>query len=192
MKWLAGGHITSDNGSNLFELRPNHKRAIVKRVHKSNHVSDQVKADILESTLGDDVSDIAQSVRNFCRATTSDLAVKEQIWNDILDPNSSLSLYEKNALMGGFYSWDQVDALDGFYDKFYDSLETIYTNQTWKFVSSYTATMLPRMKIEDRHIVKLITIKSQVADNNGNYMKVLQDGIELLIRSKKIRDMAKK
>ena len=50
--------------------------------------------------------------------------------------------------------------------------------------------MLPRKVIEDRHIVKLITIKSQVADTNAMFNGVLQDGIELLIRSKRIRELA--
>ena len=31
---------------------------------------------------------------------------KEKIWNELLDPNSKYSSKEKQAMMGGFYSWD--------------------------------------------------------------------------------------
>jgi hypothetical protein len=190
LQWLTEGNITSADGQEIFSLKPNHKRAIVKRIHKSSSVSDETKAEILQSVLGDDQSDLAKACRLTCQATTSNLEEKEKIWNDILDPKSSHSLYDKNALMGGFYCWDQVDDLDSFYDKFYEQVETLHVNHTFKFVSSFFFGMMPRMKIEDKHIVKLMTIKSQVADNNSMFMKVLQDGIELLIRSRKIREMA--
>jgi hypothetical protein len=51
--------------------------------------------------------------------------------------------------------------------------------------------MLPRMQIEDRHIVKLAIVKSQVPDTNSTWSNILQDGIELLVRSKRIRENAK-
>ena len=92
--------------------------------------------------------------------------------------------------MGGFYAWDQLDVCSHFFDKFYDCLETMQDGHTYKYIETFFYSMLPRMQIEDRHIVKLMTIKSQVADTNSMYMNILQDGIELLIRSKKIRENA--
>ena len=47
------------------------------------------------------------------------------------------------------------------------------------------------MRIEDRHIVKLISIKSLVPDTNKMYVKVLQNGIELLVKSRLVREKAK-
>jgi hypothetical protein len=48
--------------------------------------------------------------------------------------------------------------------------------------------MLPLFEIEDDHILKLLTIKSEVPDNNNTFINILQDGIEKLIRCKKIRE----
>ena len=63
-------------------------------------------------------------------------------------------------------------------------------DHVYKYMETFFYHMLPRMHVEDRHIVKLLTIKSQVPDTNSMYMNMLQDGIELLIRSKRIREMA--
>jgi len=46
------------------------------------------------------------------------------------------------------------------------------------------------MTIDDKHIVKLVLLKNDVADNNKTTMNMLQDGIELLLRSKTIREYA--
>lgn len=50
--------------------------------------------------------------------------------------------------------------------------------------------MLPRMKISDSHIVKLVSLKLETSDNEGMFANTLQDGIELLMRSKAIRELA--
>jgi hypothetical protein len=51
--------------------------------------------------------------------------------------------------------------------------------------------MLPRMEIKDEHIVKLMELKVETSDNEATFSNMLQDGIELLIRSKTIRDFAR-
>ena len=46
------------------------------------------------------------------------------------------------------------------------------------------------MEIKDEHIVKMMTLKLQTPDNNSNFTNLLNEGIELLIRSKEIREFA--
>ena len=50
--------------------------------------------------------------------------------------------------------------------------------------------MVPTLEIEDRHIVKLINIKSKVPDTNKVFMNILQDNIETLLRIKNVRAFA--
>ena len=78
-----------------------------------------------------------------------------------------------------------------FFDRFYECLEDMHHDHAHKYLETFFYHMLPRMQIEDRHIVQLMSIKSRVADNNSTFMNMLQDGIELLIRSKRIRELAK-
>ena len=51
--------------------------------------------------------------------------------------------------------------------------------------------MLPRMEIEDEHIVKLVELKKETADTENLFRQKLQDGIEILLRCKTIRDYAR-
>jgi hypothetical protein len=50
--------------------------------------------------------------------------------------------------------------------------------------------MVPTLEVEDKHIVKLINIKSKVPDTNKTFMNILQDNIELLLRIKNVRELS--
>ena len=138
----------------------------------------------------DDKSDLATACRLSCQAASFDLGSKEKVFSQLTEPNSELSAHERGALMAGFYSWDQVDELAPFYERFYDSLALMEDGHTYKYLSKYFYAMLPRMQITEQHIVKLMTLKTQVADTNSAWINILQDGIELLLRSKRIREFA--
>jgi hypothetical protein len=95
--------------------------------------------------------------------------------------------------MGGFYGHDQHDIVEDYYDKFYEVLPIMYKNSTHKKFESFFNTMLPRSgEIKDEHIVKLICLKQETPDIEKQFMNTLQDGIELLIRSKEIKALNKK
>jgi len=66
----------------------------------------------------------------------------------------------------------------------------MHESLTYKYLDTFFTYMLPRMNIKDSHIVKLVTIKASIADTNSMFMNILQDAIELLIKSKKIREFA--
>jgi len=52
--------------------------------------------------------------------------------------------------------------------------------------------MLPRMgEIKNEHIVRLVCLKQDTPDTDKVFTKTLQDGIELLIRTKEIRALNK-
>jgi len=59
---------------------------------------------LLEATLGDDKSDLAENCRAFCLAGLPDPEVKARVWAEVTDPDSTDSVYLRNAKMGGFYS----------------------------------------------------------------------------------------
>ena len=93
--------------------------------------------------------------------------------------------------MSGFFQSNQIEICTPYFDKFYDALSSLHKDHTYKYIETFFNLLLPRMQIEDSHIVKLMTIKSKVADTNNMYMLVLQDGIDNLIRSKVIREYAR-
>jgi hypothetical protein len=46
------------------------------------------------------------------------------------------------------------------------------------------------MEIKDEHIVKLVSLKIDTPDNSTNFANMLSEGIELVMRSKTVRDYA--
>ena len=51
--------------------------------------------------------------------------------------------------------------------------------------------LLPRIEIKDSDIVKLVSLKISTPDNNSNFIKEINDFIELLVRSKTVREYAR-
>lgn len=190
--WNKAGfvHSAGSPDTKIFEIKKSHKISIVKCVYKSADYGDDHKKALMEEVLVDDKSDLATQTRLTCEAMTNDPVLKEKIWQELIDPKTTCSLYERRSKMAGFYSSTNQEVYLPYYDKFYDYLSDLHVDHTYKYIESFFYSLLPRKTIEDRHIVKLMTIKTQVADTNNMYMNVLQDGIELLIRSKTIREYA--
>ena len=142
----------------------------------------------MEMILADDKSDIADRCRAACMASLPDPEIKAKVWAEITDPNNSDSVYVRTSKMSGFYGHDQHDIVKGYFDKFYEILPQMHKDCTHKKFESFFHTMLPRSgEIRDDHIVKLMCLKQETPDNEKQFMNTLQDGIELLIRSKEIR-----
>lgn len=164
---------------------------IVKRLHKLRNLSDEEKANYLEMVLGDDQSDNAIRTRLSCMAASTSPEVKAQVWQDLVSHDSKYSLYEKRALMAGFYSASDMDNYRVYAEEFYKCLPTFQLHHGFKYIQTFFTSMLPTLEIEDRHIVALMHVKMSVADTNAMYQNVLQDAIEKLLKIKRIREFSK-
>jgi hypothetical protein len=71
---------------------------------KSPHLTTEEKNQILEKIVGEDKSDLAKRVRIQCETSIPDAAVKEKAWLEIINPKSTMSDVEKQAMMSGFYA----------------------------------------------------------------------------------------
>lgn len=192
--WLEHGHIhaTCENPTaSMYELKQAHKVAIVKTLHKLQNLKIDDKARYLDMVLADDKSDTAVMTRLSCMAASATPDVKAQVWHDLLSPDSKYSLYEKRALMTGFYSGADMDNYRMYAEKFYQCLPTLSQEHTYKFIETFFANMLPTLEIDDGHIVSLMHVKMSVADTNGMYQNVLQDAVERLLKMKRIREYSK-
>lgn len=129
MAWKEKGYIYAPkefvDGSNeesLCSLNRSHILLILKKLFKLSLLTTVEKLKLLEEVLKDDKSDIATRTRMACMASIPDAQTKEQVWNELTDPKSQFSLYEKSAKMSGFYSFDQMDLCSPYFEKFYEVL----------------------------------------------------------------------
>ena len=186
--WLETGKITVGDAQ-LFDITKSHKHTILKMLFRSKDFSTTDKMELLEMTLGDEKSDLGDRTRATCMASLPDPAVKATIWDELTDPANTESKKMKEAKMAGFYSMNQIDILAPYFEKFYDTLPVMQKQLSGLGFEPYFFTLLPRMVVEDRHIVKLVALKQDTPDNEKAFMNLLQDGVELLLRSKQIREL---
>jgi hypothetical protein len=106
--WHLKGHFFhgEQRDNYLRPLMKSHRLSILKQFYKQSHISLEEKEKLKESILGTDQSDININVAHTCRASLPDPSIKEEVWNQLVDPESQLSLYQKKALMEGFHQWD--------------------------------------------------------------------------------------
>ena len=82
-----------------------------------------------------------------------------------------------------------MDLIRPYFDKFYQVFPHVYEKSIFKYVENFNS-LLPRMEIKDEHIVKLLALKLQTADNNTNFANLLNEDLELVMRSKQVREYA--
>lgn len=85
--------------------------------------------------------------------------------------------------MRGFYAWNQMDILQPYIDKYYEELADFDKRHSNQYVNSFLSLMRPTVKIDDCHIVALVTVNGNVPDTNSAYKKKLEENIELLVRA---------
>ena len=95
-----------------------------------------------------------------------DPAVKERVWQELIDPNNTDSLYIKNAKMAGFYSLNQIDIVQPYFDKFFDILVEMKNTKVNKEFESFFWNLLPSMQVQDSHIVRLVSILQDTPDTD--------------------------
>ncbi len=82
-KWLEEGAIIRENGEEVFKLGTQHKYSIVKLVYEEPSYPLELKQALLEKTIGDDNSDLAQNLRLTCRSLLPFEESKAQVWAEI-------------------------------------------------------------------------------------------------------------
>ena len=93
--------------------------------------------------------------------------------------------------MSGFYCSDQLELIAPYFDKFFEVLPMLNEKTTYKYLNQFFNSMLPTTEIKDSYIVRLVALKNETPDRAKNFSSMLQDGIEILIRTMQLREFAK-
>lgn len=93
-----------------------------------------------------------------------DAANKAKTWAEITDLNSKDSVYLRSAKIAGFYSWDQIDIIAPYFEKYYEILPVLSKGSSFRYFETFFHSLLPTMQIADQHIVKLVALKAETAD----------------------------
>ena len=136
--------------------------------------------------LGVDQSDLAKNCRAHCHASLPDPKTKALVWEQITDPGNPDSSIVKAAKMTGFASKEQIDLLEPYFDKFFDTLVLQSKMSSYKSLCSFFHAMLPRLSVKDDYIFRLYQLLYDTPDSQGPFQSTLKDGIDILFRTQRI------
>lgn len=137
--WVDKKQIYSvaDPDTKIYDLVQNNFFAICKVLFKSPHMTTDEKNALLEQVVGDDKSDLAKNVTIQCGVSIPDPAAKENAWKEIVNPNSTYSDKERQAMMSGFYAYSQLELTRPYADKYYEALKDFNKHHSWKYMDSF-------------------------------------------------------
>lgn len=82
-----------------------------------------------------------------CKAATPTKENKAEVWKILTEKDSSYSMYEREAMISGFYSYDQLDILEPYFDKFFDVIQDIHGNHAARYFERFLYGLLPKMVV---------------------------------------------
>lgn len=199
--WFENGfiHPKFQPTINIFDLSDKQKESLASTLCYSEYITTAQKNYNIEKVLKGDQSDTSEELKFKCLASIPDAKMKQQVWNDFTNPESKLSLRLKQSLMESFYTPSQKDMLKPYYLQYFSSMISMYKQNTYPFFKDYFRDLLPSRndintedinKLENTMQVYLQSDDGKKAGKNDGFVKILQDGIDTLKRSKKFREYA--
>ena len=101
--WIYKGKIEIDGQGLECLLTPNHKYEILKAYYASPHFTHDEKKALKLKTFEGDTSDKARSIGQICEYSLPDPALKEQLWREITDSQTTEPLSELKQKIQGFF-----------------------------------------------------------------------------------------
>ena len=145
---------------------------------------------VIAQVLAGDKSLGAEACRAHCFAGLPDQEVKAQVWREITDPGFPDNPIVKQAKMAGFYSTNQLDLIEPYFEKFIDALRLQREMNSYKGMCQFFHGMLPRIEVQDKYIFKLYELLHETPDSEAMFQATLKDGLDILFRTRNIVRMA--
>ena len=144
------------------------KKQVLVGLCKSSTISFEKKQELLKKIIGDDKSLISNIGRLRCVAALPDASIKEQVWQEVTNTSSKLSMQEKEAQLGEFAKFNQYEIVKDYNDKFLNNIEQLYKDNSYELFKTFFFAMLPReYEIRQSDIDKLINVKEGHIQKTG-------------------------
>jgi len=181
-----------------FELQRGQKQKIMLAVCKSGAYEEHKKQEIIDSIMANEkTDDILIEKQMTCRASRPDGQIKKQVWSQITADPTAISAVQQEALLSGFYEWGQEDLLEPYVAQYFSVLtdKGFYGAKSYKYLKEFVKGLLPRQKeVTEADIAKMQKVLDTIPQQDPNvsqaYIKLLQEGVELMQRTKRLRDFA--
>lgn len=142
--WILNDKVVIDEEELKVELTANQKYSILKQFWAHPAFSLDEKKALRDKALEKDTSDNAQNVKKVLEYSLPDAALKERLWEEILDESSGCSLMEIRLKIQGFWQRHlQLDLMAPYFEKYYATLKRVIDTRDREFAESFMQSLSP-------------------------------------------------
>ena len=188
--WLLKDSIEIEGAKVNCELTNEHKYAILKRCYASTHFTMDEKKALQTKVFEKDDSDAGRNVVKVCEYSLPDSALKEKLWADLTDVNSTDSLMESKLKMQGFFQRKaQLELIQPYFEKYYAVLNKIVECRQREYAEVFASHLSPSFMARDGDEKAFNDLLEKANKEKDFYIRFLKGEIESIDVTKRSRKL---
>lgn len=181
-QWISEGKVWNTVGGKKVELSikisPEQRNQMLIKVSSSREIATDVKLALVEKTLKDDKTELAEYCKLSCNAALPDADNKAVLWMKIIDPESKYSLYEMAAITRCLFPGNQADLQEPFIEKFFEVIQSVFELKAKAFSMRYYIFLSPAKFANKDIFEKFKAYAKENKDGRKDLQNKISDDIE--------------
>lgn len=150
---------------------------------------DEKKA-LRDKALAEDNSDAAANVRKVLDWSLPDAALKERLWDEILDESTSSTLMDTRMKIQGFWQRHlQPDLMAPYFEKYYATLKRVIDTRDREFAESFMQGLSPAFMAREQDENAFNELLSRCTDDTHFFTIFLKKQVDMIELIKKSRHL---
>ena len=189
-EWIHTGKIVFDGTEMKCALTPMHKYEILKAYYASIHFTLDEKKALRAKTFEGDESDKARNISKICEYSLPDPALKEQLWREITDSQTTESLSElRNKIQGFWQRKQQLELITPYFEKYYSIVNKIVESRDREFAEVFMQNLTPAFMAREQDESAFNELLKRASEEKQFYILFLKKQIETIDITKKSRNL---
>ena len=188
--WIHNDSVVIEEEKLDVELTANQKYAICKGYWANKAFNLDEKKALRDKALAGDNSDNAGNVRKVLDYSLPDAALKERLWGEILDENTTCSLKEISMKMQGFWQRRaQPDLMAPYFEQYYASLKRVVDTRDREFAESFMNSLSPAFNAREQDEQAFNELLGRCTDDTHFFTIFLKKQVDMIELIKKSRHL---
>lgn len=188
--WILNDKVIIEGEELGVELTANQKYAICKGYWAHSAFSLDEKKQLRDKALLDDNSDNASNIRKVLEYSLPDADLKERLWGEILDEQTTCSLMEIRLKVQGFWQRHaQPELMAPYFEKYYAVLKRVIDTRDREFAESFMNSLSPAFNAREQDENAFNELLSRCTDDNHFFTLFLKKQVDMIELIKKSRHL---
>lgn len=188
--WIMQDKIIIEDEEVAIELTEAQKYTICKKYWAHTAFSLDDKKALRDKALANDSSDNAQNVKKVLDWSLPEAALKERLWEEIMDESSGASLMEIRLKIQGFWQRHmQPELMAPYFEKYYASIKRVVDTRDREFAEILMNGMSPAFNAREQDETAFNELLSRCTDENHFFTLFLKKQVDMIEVIKKSRHL---